>query len=264
LNTGKLAMKEKDLYTDRTINYFAAYMASDSMIKIFATYMIFDKDLYEIKMDGTYEKRNADVEEVEGLAREIARERNLENVFRSTSGNLNGYDWYIAKLDIDLLIQNLPENLRIGKRKDNVWENDNDWIDKIKIHDEENYKKGYYDGSYYYFINRNAVHPLSEKNWFFSIDLITKNDETYVGLYNASENQWAIPPMREDSSLLILLSTGYDDWIAYGNERGASVFYNIKTREKYEYLFEIVEGNMTYMGYSEDERRNKNIVIERF
>jgi hypothetical protein len=243
LNTGKLIWEEKFRYER------AGYE-----IKFISNYMIFtlwyDNYVYEMQNDGIYIKVNKKV-------KEITEEINQENVFNNDGDHVN---WLISNIDMDLLIQNLPENLRIGRwyNYNKIWENNDDWIYHVMKDDDSNGRLinlSFDDAS----IGRGFIRPLREKTWLFSVDLITQDKKEYTALYDASENKWMIHPIEKRYEYEHFVTTEFDDWIKHNND-----FYNIRTRDKYTYLFDINEGDMTYMGYCENERYVERFAIEKF
>jgi hypothetical protein len=269
LNTGKIVFEATDSYRED----------SDNHIRFFADYMIFGDGLsseyiYKMENDGMYKKISIEEEYIKNreknieLITRIAREKNLEKVLHFNIDTIDGYDWNIADINLDLLLKNLPENMRIWLSND-IWEKANDdWIDLLKKSYEEISEDGY-KNSKMRLVNKERVNPFREKDYLFSIALITKDQKIYGGLYNASKNQWAIPPI-EDSDFYM---SEYDDWVSTGRPSNNTgdiryVFYNIKTREKNKYLYamfyerSVDEGTMTYLGHYKDLDHEK--IIEKF
>jgi hypothetical protein len=98
--------------------------------------------------------------------------------------------------------------------------------------------------------------PLRERAWLYQINLVSENQERYIGLYNAYENSWAIPPIHIGGNFIY---TCIENWIYLSGTpwNEPPVFFNIKTREKYTNMFilfnELFDGQMTYMGYCKDK-----------
>jgi hypothetical protein len=260
LNTGKLVWEKRVPYN----------FSNHPKIYFFADYMTFEEDIYQIRNDGIFVKKDIGAKEFRKLVAEILKEKKLENVFynwkysyddlynEKLDFNLLAYNFYfsIESFDFDLLIHNLPEKFRLHNF--DTWEKGDNWVDYVrawwkpvngKIHSRP--------------VNIDEFHPFLEKTWLFEIPLYTENWEQYVGLYNASENQWAIPPIKRQTFSKFKM-TGYDGLICYTpDQTGYSYFYNIKTREKFKYLYEYdnYRKTMAYMGYYEDENK---IIIEKF
>jgi hypothetical protein len=109
------------------------------------------------------------------------------------------YFRYFDNLDLDLLFENIPDNMGIrwnGERGD--WRFDDD---KIVLDIEP--------------INREKIHPLKDMNLLYSVELLASKEDgifreyngnryagstyggifdLYLGLYDASNNGWVIPP----------------------------------------------------------------------
>lgn len=278
LNTGKIVFEE----TDTSSNH-------DKNIRFFGNYMVFgdglsDECIYKMENNGMFKKINAGIEKEEReenieLITRAAKEKNMENIFHLNVGWMQGYDWNITEIDLDLLLKNLPVNMRIRVDYD-IWEKGkNDWIEILKKRYEEIVYYGYMD-SLMRLINKDRVNPFREKDYLFSISLTTKDQTNYVGLYNATKNKWAIPPIKADTFSEFFMSQ-YDDWISYGRENTAEgyiyhEFYNIKTRDKNKYLYGMFqgrpanygiffEGTMVYMGYYKDDwYKEQEKIIEKF
>jgi len=253
LNTGKLVL-------ERTAAFDVNFRRNKPDIVFFDNYMTYDKDIYEIKDDGVFEKKDMKEKEIEELIAKTVKERKLEDVILYRYyGKMY---MYIETFDFDLLIKNLPKRFRLYNW--DIWKKGDDWIDDVK----ESYK--HYRGSKVvpFAVNRDEFHPLVEKVWLFHIDLYPKEgNPKYVGLYNASENRWAIPPIEEDFSSEFKL-TGYDDLICYAEAYSYysdpyPYFYNIKTKEKSKFLYGYNSEKriFAYMGYYESENK---VIIEKF
>ncbi|MDR2941139.1 MAG: hypothetical protein LBV17_00915 [Treponema sp.] len=146
---------------------------------------------------------------------------------------------FFNTLDIDKLNAQLPDNLLI-KIDEHDWRYKGDKPTmSIRLVD-------------------NFTCPLEGK-LFFTVKF-TKN---YAGIYNASENIWAIPPVKTDI-FNDFFFTGDKDRIAHGYKGGWVSFvdvYNIKTRKKYINQYAIDGATIIYMGYSD---RAKEPVVEDF
>jgi len=271
LSTRKLVWKGKERYISGL---------EGATIKFFTNYMTFEKELYEIKNNGMFEKKDIGDKEFKKLIAEIVKEKKLENVF-NYDDKYSYDDLYNEKLDFeilglfggggmnyirvetfdfDLLIQNLPENLRLYSF--DMWKKGDDWINYVREEWEP------FNGSKVsaIAINRDKFQPFLEKTWLFDFNLYPskgRGGEHYIGIYNASENKWTIPPIEQDTFSDFTL-TGYDDLICYTDRvKTYPFFYNIKTREKSEYLYEYNhdKGTIAYMGYYENKNK---ITIEKF
>jgi hypothetical protein len=251
LITGKLLWEEKFGYdnTGYKIKFYGNYM-----LFTYAGYSGWYRYyLYEMATNGIYEEINTDIEEVKELVKEI----NPENTFGSDEEE-EYVNRLIAKIDMDLLIRNLPENFRIGRwfNYEKIWEN-NDWIYHIMIDDDSNGRliNRSFEGQ----IGSGFIRPLRKKTWLFSVDLITQDKKEYIALYDTSENKWIIPHIERKYYYEYFHETEYNDWIMHNND-----YYNIRSREKYKYLYKVCGENMTYMGYYYDENDEEKFVVEKF
>jgi len=263
LNTGKVVMERKEYYS---INYDS----NEPIIRFFANYMSFNNDIYEIMNNGMFEKRDMNDIEIRKLIAKIVKERNLENSFRFTKydGKIYNYDdlynenlyiylirdskydyMYIENydFDIDLLIKNIPEDFQPANNNWEPWKKG----DKIRMDRP---------------VSIDKIHPFRENIWLFPVYIVEREKywERHVGLYNASENQWAIPPIEHDTFADFRL-TGYDNWICYSSDKMLRpYFYNLKTREKYKDKYMYQFGTMIYLGYYDNKFSNQEVIIEKF
>jgi hypothetical protein len=241
----------------KDVHAYSGWGSTDNdVIRFFDNYMTYKDELYEVQNDGTLKKVEKNIEE---LVTGIAMERKIEN-FRLT-GDFNSYrDWDLAavySIDLDLLVRNLPENLRIrsGAR---VWDMGSDWIEAIKAE--------WHGWHIWRPRNRDVTYPLREKDWLYQINLETKDRKFYVGLYNATKNLWAVPIMDHDT-FSDFHYIGYDDYVYYGednyNREMHPNFYNVRTRTQSKYLYGYLYGYMTYLGH-DDINNDLEAIIEKY
>jgi hypothetical protein len=212
-----------------------AWFRRDPEIMFVDKYLIYDNTVYEILENGRIKECAINKEE---LFNRIIEARNLQE--KEYSFHFNGelafdsYFWYMDMLDIDLLIQNIPENMQLRRTDESDWR--------------------FRDGKPVYYINpinRELNYPLRINNLLYEVDLEDLEDKTrygYTGLYNSSENNWAVPPMKCEIFERFTQS-GYNEWIIYNR-----YVYNIITRKKYRDIFRFEnrifgEKTLTYQGY---------------
>jgi hypothetical protein len=209
------------------------WFRSDPEIFFTDKYLIYDNVVYEILENGKITERTLKKEDLFNIIIESRNLQKKEYGFHFNSElSFDPHFWYMEMLDIDLLIQNIPGNMLLRNRAS---ESDGWFKDSKPVYDINP-------------INRILTYPLKINNLLYEVQLagIGEEDrEGYIGLYNSSENNWAIPPVKRDI-LRGFIQTEYVDWVIYN-----VFFYNIKTRKKYITMFSLDEGNLTYYGYQE-------------
>jgi len=195
----------------------------------------------------------------EELIMQIAKERNMvPKEYETSIGRPSGIKWFfnntksftysnpnssifgpyfgfIDKIDSNIFLQNIPENLHLHNYAftlDRFPEGTR--IEDLKAAGYSVYKlvdKHEYD---IYPINRKEEYPLQEDFSLYGVKLKDNKDDSFHGLYDALENKWVIPPVEEDN----FYSTHYNNFIGTDLfDYKGEVFYNIKTRKKYTNMF---------------------------
>jgi hypothetical protein len=243
-------------------SYESSYSDSEPKIMFFGNYMTYDTDVYELKANGALKKSKIDFHK---LMDNVAMLINLDYDYKEISRdfwfwkNFNFFwsnetlDKYLT--DINLMLKDVPDNLRIRNKTGTfIWKYGDDWIKEI-------------DFSKCFPLNRDKIHPLLRKNWLYEIEFDDRQGKRYVGLYNPSENIWAIPPVDIDW-FDHFYQTSYDDWIGVNNFGFERPFFNIKTRKKYMYLYSTSSARpntMYYLGHFLKEKNDfEEVVIEDF
>jgi len=256
LTTGKMVMRMGKDYTDDMpkIRFFGNYLTYETTEEGNVNRYI--RDIYEIKNDGRIVKTTMSIQE---LIEKIITENNLqynEKYFhfdnewafypQTRYRETEIYDWlkYFNTLDIDKLVEQLPDNMAILRTaRDSRYKGNKPTLE-IDLVD-------------------NLTHPLKDK-LFFQVKLRTNKDgqkfvsenvgEAYTGLYNASENLWAIPPIKSSGEFMMMKN----DWVVYDPPLGANQYYNIRTRKKHTNQVEYYNRTFYYID------RGKEPIIEDF
>jgi hypothetical protein len=252
LTAGKLVINK---HTTNYDNFFDNVL---KYIKFIDTYLVYDNfvhdpaRIYEIKNDGSLERIEMQEDEI---VEKITKERNLqfkENEFHyNIERLLDSYFWYSDTLDINVLLQSIPDNMRLLERKRPDWRFDKD---EKPIYDIEPF-------------DYNAVYPL-KRNILYTVDFVDEKNEKFIGLYNALEKRWAILPVKEywNYGHFNFSKTGYDNWIVYRQNSYYSAvehFYNISTGKKYESMYRTETHThdpyhvMIYAGYLSEEYKEE-------
>jgi hypothetical protein len=230
LTTGKLVAKmgKKTYWSSNTSPKI--YFFNNYFIWIYEGYgrHEYDEAVYEIQNDGSVKKCSMTVNE---FISQIVLEYELQNKERNYNFHIGKhYSWieYFNPLDIDKLLDQVPDNMKIDVDKRNRIFKNNKPTYNITLMD-------------------NITHPLKDK-FLYEVNL-----NEYIGIYDASENIWVIPPIKNE-----IFNDFYffeeKDWIAY-TERpywdSSADFFNIKTRKKYKYQYVSYYYSMVYYGYYE-------------
>jgi hypothetical protein len=244
LTTGKLVAKMgKREDTDFESMNLKIYFFNNYFFWIYDDYYNrdYDEAVYEIQNDGSVKKCSMTVKE---FISQIVLEYELQNNERDYNYSIGKYySWieYFNPLDIDKLLDQVPYNMNIYNR----WGENNKPTYNITLID-------------------NITHPLKDK-FLYEVKL---NQGKYIGIYDASENIWVIPPIEDELFSHFYFIAG-KDWIAYGdgsnNRRyllSDADFFNIKTRKKYRYQYVLYNYSMIYYGYYESpyEKVEKPVV----
>jgi hypothetical protein len=255
LTTGKLVAKMgKREQTDFERMNLKIYFFNNYFIWIYDDYYNkdYDEAVYEIQNDGSIKKCSMTVKE---FISQIVLDYELQNNKRDYNYSIGKYySWieYFNPLDIDKLLDQVPDNMKIKVDKYNWHYTNNKPFLNIKLID-------------------NITHPLKDK-FLYEVELIGNSDgRQYIGIYNASENIWVIPPIKKETFRHFYFIEG-KDWIAYGegsNTMRYSFFYadffNIKTRKKYKYQYFLYNYSMIYNGYDESpHEKAKEPIVEDF
>ncbi|MDR2922116.1 MAG: WG repeat-containing protein, partial [Treponema sp.] len=191
----------------------------------------YDEAVYEIQNDGGIAKCAITVKEfISQMAEKYGLQYNEKSYYFHNEYRYEFCESWLGffnTLDIDKLNAQLPDNLSI-KIDEHDWRYKDD---KPTMH---------------IYLVDNFTCPLEDK-LFFTV----KFTEKYAGIYNASENIWAIPPVKTDT-FYDFFFTGDKDRVAHGYKGGWVSFfdvYNIKTRKKYINQYAMVGGSIVYMGY---------------
>jgi len=213
-------------------------------ITFFGNYLVVGGNLYERQHNGTFERSSKDIDEV---VTKILRERNLEHLlWGGWDSRLQRFDWRIDTIDIDSLVQNVPDNLRIRHRRSltylqregrELWElGEDDWADRLLGINTSN--------SRITIINRNPNQPFQKREWLYRIDMFCEEGEIYTGLYNAYLNVWKIPPIQYRQTIHDSWATFFQfgDWIHYyenrvWGERPYQRTFNIRTGKQFSGIF---------------------------
>jgi len=243
LTAGKLVIKKHtQVYDNIFENILRDIKFADNYI-IYENFGFEDARVYEIQSNG--ELKRIEIQKDEILAK-IIKKRNLrskENEFHYNGElNFDPYFFYSDTLDINLLIKNIPNNMQISEGEKGGW----------RFHDEK---------PVYYIIpiEFDPIYPFGKMNVLYEVELVSnEKDERFVGLYNALENKWAVPPMTEFSGSNFY-KMPYDDWVIYVYRNwNQAVFYNINTRKKYTKMYSVDDDlTMIYVGYLSDEYKEE-------
>jgi hypothetical protein len=227
LSTGKRLLSK---------TYSGSQKDHEPKIELFSHYLQFENDLYEIQENGQLKKISKTV-----AAELIAKEKQTQ------------------ELDIGQAVQNLPEGFRLNIWHGlNTWDMGDNWFETVKdIYKIEwpisRTRARLYQSRLYY--------QIDYKIRQYQIFLVDKTGEEFVGLYDALQDTWPIPPIKmeyyENSDILFDFHyTGYNDWMCYYKDLGGwdfPHFYNIKTGKRYQNLYGMNDkGIMTYMGYTDE------------
>jgi hypothetical protein len=263
LNTGKLVIKKDTRwYSIDNISIYRMFSGStiddlpDDLPRImtFSNYILYDNDLYEFYINGALIKSDINIDTA---VSQIVKERKLnykENIFHyNLELFFDPYFRYFDNLDLDLLFESIPDDMGIrwsGERGD--WRFGDE---KVVLEIEP--------------INRNKIHPFKDINLLYSVQLLASKGngifreyggnryagptyggvfDLYMGLYDASNNGWVIPPTLGEEFFM----SGYDDWIILKVWAGAYYtedYYNIMEKKVYKGLYGQEYDNMTYYGY---------------
>ena len=165
-------------------------------IYFFDNFFSYDNILFEIKNNGDVEISDLNIHD---LIERISEERNLNYqkfIYYSENKPFEQIVFYDKELNIDEILENIPDGMRPRRLA-------SDWL----------------VGN----INRNSVYPLKMFHpplYEVRLETYKENgefDESFVALYNAAENEWAIPPVRDRYLIQYhFRMTLYDGWIAFG------------------------------------------------
>jgi hypothetical protein len=236
LTTGKLVAKKRTYWMGRAITSITDISTSHRpKIYFFNNYFIWiykgfsrDEDyeaVYEIQNDGSVKKCTMTVEE---FISQIVLEYELQKNERDYNYSIGKhYSWieYFNPLDIDKLLDQVPDNMKIVVDEH---KNNKPFL-SIKLID-------------------NITHPLKDK-FLYEVHL---NKHKYKGIYDASENIWVIPPIKNTFMYFYFIEG--TDWIACTDRPyhdWSADFFNIKTRKKYKYQYRLQYDSMIYFGYFE-------------
>jgi hypothetical protein len=220
----------------------------------------YDDIVYEITEDGNLRKTRLHPDDVIALTAEKRMlQRKEQDFFRYdavTEGPYNTasfgttrdffdlYFPYVDTLNIDSLLQIIPQNMEIDGWQDSS-------ANHLSITP----------------INWDPLYPLPKYDILYEIRMKSKenSDIKYTGLYNASKNRWIIEPFERAFSSR-LYSTHYENFIKYeysSNYRTQYVFYDLDTRKKYTNIFSMQNPNlptrrMVYAGYENEYYKQQN------
>ena len=244
LSTGKLVMKKDQRW----------YHDDKPKIHSFDHYLTYDDDVYEIKNNGQLQKTQWNTKE---LTAKIIEERNLklnELDFHYHNDHLfNRSFWYVDQFDMNAFHRIVPNHLHI---KDNGY--------STFVHNDKRHILAIRP------INYDETHPLKKTVLLYEIRLETmEKDKEYIGLYNADENCWTVPLAEYKSGMEFIHV--FENWVVllpslYWETKN-QVFYNIRTRKKYQNMFSYEKyGNhvMNYAGHSDffhsDREHNSKLI----
>jgi hypothetical protein len=179
-------------------------------IYFFENYMLYDNKLYKIENNGSIKESKLNTVAV---IDQIIKERNLQfkeiDNYDNVEKLFSDYFHYNDTMNINLIIQNLPDNTQIKK---------NDKQPRV--------------------INRNIVYPFKIYDLLYEVKFESIDGQyKYIGLYNVSQNIWSIPTVEVNSEIYEktkFISTEYDHWIVEEHEY---FYYNLITRKKYYNLY---------------------------
>lgn len=215
-------------------------------LSLLGNYMYMDStNVYEIKNNGTLEKTNMTVREV---VTKVAKERGLR--YNEYDFDIN-FQWhydiyfnYMHTLDMELLTQNVPENIRViitpPDKRNRGYRDSIESPTKPLLRIEP--------------FNYTYAHPL-KNNSLFEVELETIEDgEKYICIYDSFTNKWVVPMIKKGWETYFL-RTSYNDWVISDNHNvsNSECFYNIRTRKKYYNFYSNEYYGLTYMGYYEPE-----------
>jgi len=218
LSTGKQILK----YTRKHYSYNRIIMVIDD-------YIILDNNVYKLNNIGKLDICNIMPED---LIKNIAEERNMSfrekdfKYFREE--NFVPFFGYHDNLDIDLLLPKIPNNLQF-REHNNKTVFSIEPLDRIEYHILiEEY------GEY-------PLYPLQNTfNSLYAVYLVNKDNKKryFAGLYNASENDWAIYPVEVENEFFRFYKTHFENYVKLENTHGVTFYYSLKTRKKYKGLFD--------------------------
>ena len=239
LTNGKLVIKKQSNVYDKIFDNVTKKI---QFVGNYIFYRVLKEEIYEITNEGNLRKIKTEKDEI---LSKIIKEKDLHykvNDFHyNDERTFNTHFWYIDTLNINLLLENIPENMQIVEADRGGWRfRDENPVYRIKP------------------INYDTMYPLKKQYILYEVELEFihgEKREKFVGLFDAFENKWVISPIEKQPGYSFF-STAYDDWITYRENYLYRVksFYNTSSRKKFERMYQNEKyGTIIYVGSISEE-----------